>query len=348
MTRVVLQKFLNASFYSLLGEPKVENVKPNMPEEIARLFKKQHYALVGRHSGVKLCHWLKESIKHNRVCYKQKFYGIHSHRCLQMTPVLAWCTHNCVFCWRPMEGFLGTELPKPWDDPAFIVEESIKAQRKLLSGFGGIKDRINVKKYEEAQEPKHAAISLSGEPTLYPYIGDLVEEFHKRGFTTFIVTNGTVPEAIEQMKKEGKLPTQLYVSLTAPDIETYNRVNIPMIPDGWERIIKTLELMRDLPTRTVIRLTLVKGENMHNPKGYAELIMKAKPMFVEAKAYMFVGFSRNRLTINNMPKHEEIKAFAEELVKYLPGYHIEDEYQPSRVVLIMRDDISKEERFIKH
>jgi len=247
-----------------------------------------------------------------------------------------------------MEGFLGTELPQPWDDPAFIVEESIKAQRKLLSGFGGIKDRINVKKFEEAQEPKHAAISLSGEPTLYPYIGDLVEEFHKRGFTTFIVTNGTVPEAIEQMKKENKLPTQLYVSLTAPDIETYKRVNIPMIPDGWERIVKTLELMRDLSTRTVIRLTLVKGENMHNPKGYAELIMKAKPMFVEAKAYMFVGFSRNRLTINNMPKHEEIKAFAEELVKYLPGYHIEDEYQPSRVVLIMRDDISKEERFIKH
>ena len=325
---------------------------PNMPEEIVNLFKKQHYALVGRHSSVKLCHWLKESIKHDRFCYKQKFYGIASHRCLQMTPVTAWCTHNCIFCWRPMEGFLGTELPKPWDDPAFIVEESIKAQRKLLVGYKGMPG-INMKKFEEAWNPKHAAISLSGEPMLYPSMGDLVEEFHKRGFTTFIVTNGTVPERLEEMIKEDKLPTQLYVSLTAPDIETYNRVNVPMIPDGWERIKTFLEMMNGLPTRTVVRLTLVKGENMHNPEGYAKLIKLANPMFVEAKAYMFVGFSRNRLTINNMPRHEEIKAFAEELVKHLPGYHIEDEYEPSRVVLIMRDDVDSrgtgiKGRFISH
>lgn len=311
---------------------------PNMPEEIANLFMKQHYAIVGHHSGVKLCHWLKESLKHDRFCYKQKFYGIQSHRCLQMTPVLSWCTHNCIFCWRPMEGFLGTELPLPWDDPAFIVEESIKAQRKLVVGYKGMPG-INMRKFEEAWNPRHAAISLSGEPMLYPYMGDLVEEFHKRGFTTFIVTNGTLPERLEEMMKEDKLPTQLYVSLTAPDLETYNRVNVPMIPDGWDRIKEFLKLMKDAQTRTVVRLTLVKGENMHNPKGYAELIKLASPMFVEAKAYMFVGFSRNRLTINNMPSHEDIRAFAEELVKHLPGYHIEDEYAPSRVVLIMRNDV---------
>ncbi len=311
---------------------------PNMPEEIVLLFKKHHYAIVGHHSGVKLCHWLKESLKSNRVCYKQKFYGIESHRCLQMTPVLAWCTHNCIFCWRPMEGFLGTELPRPWDEPAFIVKESLKAQRKLLSGYGG-NPKVSRKKLKEALEPRHAAISLSGEPMLYPYVGDLVEEFHRRGLTTFIVTNGTVPEKLEEMVRDDKLPTQLYVSLTAPDFETYGRVNVPMIPDGWERIKDFLSTMKGLPTRTVVRLTLVKGENMHDPKGYARLIELARPMFVEAKAYMFVGFSRNRLTIDNMPRHEDIMAFAENLVRYLPGYHVEDEYGPSRVVLIMRNDV---------
>ncbi|ASJ10383.1 wyosine biosynthesis protein TYW1 [Thermococcus sp. P6] len=324
---------------------------PNMPEEIAELFRKQHYALVGRHSSVKLCHWLKESIKHNRFCYKQKFYGIHSHRCLQMTPVTAWCTHNCIFCWRPMESFLGTELPEPWDDPAFIVEESIKAQRKLLVGYKGMPG-IDMKKFEEAWNPKHAAISLSGEPMLYPYMGNLVEEFHRRGFTTFIVTNGTVPERLEEMMREDKLPTQLYLSLTAPDLQTYNSVNVPMVPDGWERIKETLRLMKDVEARTVIRLTLVKGENMRNPEGYARLIKIASPMFVEAKAYMFVGYSRSRLTINNMPSHEEIRTFAEELVRHLPGYHIEDEYEASRVVLIMRDDVHSGSgeggRFIRH
>jgi len=318
---------------------------PNMPEEIALLFKKQHYVIVGRHSGVKLCHWLKESLKSGRVCYKQRFYGIASHRCLQMTPVLAWCTHNCIFCWRPMEGFLGVELPRPWDDPSFIVEESIKAQRKLLSGYKG-NPKVSMERFKEALEPRHAAISLSGEPMLYPYMGDLVEEFHKRDFTTFIVTNGTVPERLEEMMREDKLPTQLYVSLTAPDVETYGKVNVPMIPDGWERIKDFLSMMRDLPARTVVRLTLVKGENMHSPEGYAKLIELARPMFVEAKAYMFVGFSRNRLTINNMPSHDDIREFSERLVARLDGYHIEDEYGPSRVVLIMRDDVG-DGRFIR-
>ncbi|MFQ5986189.1 MAG: 4-demethylwyosine synthase TYW1, partial [Thermoplasmata archaeon] len=53
--------------------------------QTAELLEKQGYKLIGSHSGVKLCHWTKQSLKHDRGCYKQHFYGIDSHRCMQMT-----------------------------------------------------------------------------------------------------------------------------------------------------------------------------------------------------------------------------------------------------------------------
>ncbi len=281
------------------------------------------YAIVGRHSAVKPCFWLKKSLKNEGFCYKQKFYGIQSHRCLQMTPALM-CNQHCVYCWRPVELLRSVE---DWDSPEFIVEESIKAQRKLLSGFWGNPD-VDRKKLEEAQHPNQAAISLIGEPTLYPYLPELVEEFKKRGFTTFVVSNGTNPEMIEKVE-----PTQLYVSLTAYSEDSHIRLNRP-IKNFWDRINQSLKILSEKDCRTVIRLTLIRGYNMY-PKKFAPLIEKASPMFVEAKAYMYLGYSRLRLPPDAMPEHEDVKAFAEELAKLI-GYEVVNESQASRVVLLRK------------
>ncbi len=281
------------------------------------------YAIVGRHSAVKTCFWLKKSLKNEGFCYKQKFYGIQSHRCLQMTPALM-CNQHCVYCWRPLELLTKVE---GWDSPEFIVEESIKAQRKLLSGFWGNPD-VDRKKLEEAYDPNQAAISLIGEPTLYPYLPELVEEFKKRGFTTFVVSNGTNPEMIEKVE-----PTQLYVSLTAYDENSHLRLNRP-IKSFWDRINQTLKILSEKDCRTVIRLTLIRGYNMY-PEKFAPLIEKASPMFVEAKAYMYLGYSRLRLPPDAMPEHEDVKTFAEELAKLI-GYEIVDESPASRVVLLRK------------
>ena len=58
-----------------------------IPEELLRTFKRQGYQLAGRHSAVKTCHWTRQSLltSESRVCYKQKFYGIRSLRCMQIT-----------------------------------------------------------------------------------------------------------------------------------------------------------------------------------------------------------------------------------------------------------------------
>jgi len=305
-----------------------------IPPEVARVLRKQKYRIVGNHSGVKICLWTKKSLTEGKVCYKQKWYGIESHRCMEFSPSLIWCTHHCLFCWRIQSGDRGLvwkEFPfdSEIDDPKEIIDEAIKARKELLSGFGGYVDR---KKWEEALIPTNVAISLAGEPTLYPRLSELIEECHRRGMKTFLVTNGTMPEVLESLDP---LPWQLYITLPAPSKEIYLKTCRPLLEDGWERIMRSLEIMKELKTRRVIRLTLVKGLNFLKPEEYAKLILKAEPDFVEPKSYMCVGESQKRLTHANMVPMEELEKFSEKLAEET-GYKIEDRDEASRVFLLCK------------
>lgn len=300
-----------------------------MNDELRKRLEKQRYGIVGEHSAVKLCHWMKQSLLHKRHCYKQEFYGISSHRCLQMTPAVNQCTHTCLFCWR-YQGFIEQQIEKS-DDPQFILDGAIEAQRRLLTGFKG-DPRCDLKKWDEAQEPNMVACSLSGEPTLYEHLGGFFEACHKKNMTTFLVTNGTTPEVLANLDP---LPRQLYVSIVAPNKETYKKICSPLIPDGWERIMETLELLPSLGTRTVIRHTLIDGWNMSSDdiKEYAVLDTIGSPDFIEPKGYVLVGSSRKHLTLSNMPSHEAIKTFSLALGNEI-GYELTNEKEDSRVALL--------------
>lgn len=295
-------------------------------DEVKKYLEKQHYKVVGSHSAVKLCGWTKKSLRGEGFCYKEKFYGIKSHRCCQMTPCLA-CTNLCVFCWRDLSTPTSLEWNWDIDDPKEIIKECIEKQRKLLEGYGGY-PKLDRDKFEEAQEPMNFAISLSGEPTMYPKLKELILELSRQGKTSFLVTNGMFPEKLKELE-----PTQLYISVDAPNKEIYDKIDKPGFKDGWERLNKSLEIMKEMKCRKVLRLSLVKGLNMEDAEGYASLIKKAKPDFVEAKAYMYVGSSQQRLTIENMPRHNEVKEFAEKISE-LSGMKVKDEKEESRVVLL--------------
>jgi len=274
-----------------------------MKDDLKGILEKQQYKLTGGHAAVKLCHWMKESLLKGRSCYKQDFYGIRSHRCLQMTPAVNDCTHNCLFCWR-VRGFESSV--NKWLEPEVMLDSLIEHQRKLVTGFKG-DPRCSKQMWEESRDPKQVAISLAGEPTMYPHLSDLIGLCHRRGMTTFLVTNGTFPKVLEEMDE---LPTQLYVTVAAPNEEIYKRICVPRIPDGWSRLMQTLELLPSLSTRTVIRHTLVKDHNMGWEKEYAKLDVIAGPTFVEPKGYVFVGDSRTRMSMDNMPSHNDILEFA--------------------------------------
>ena len=65
-----------------------------MQKELKLLLEKQQYAFIGEHSAIKICEWTKRSLKDQGVCYKEKFYGINSHRCCQMTPAVNFCQNS--------------------------------------------------------------------------------------------------------------------------------------------------------------------------------------------------------------------------------------------------------------
>jgi tRNA wybutosine-synthesizing protein 1 len=301
-----------------------------MQEELKRILEKQKYKIVGQHSGVKLCHWLRQKLLYGRECYKESFYGIRTHRCLQMTPAVNQCNQNCLFCWR-YQGFTETNFSQ-WDEPELILEDSIKAQRRLLTGYKG-EERCDKKLWEEAQHPNQVAISLSGEPTLYPFLGDFIALCKKRGMTTFLVSNGTTPEVLENLDP---LPTQLYISVTAPNKEIYKKLCVPMISNGWELLNQTLELIPSLDTRTVIRHTLVNKWNLGWIDEYAKLDEKTEANFIEPKGYVFVGHSRKRMNLENMPSHAHIREFGKRLSELI-GYEFLAEKEDSRVMLLGRD-----------
>jgi tRNA wybutosine-synthesizing protein 1 len=216
------------------------------------------------------------------------------------------------------------------DEPGEIVRAAIEARRLLLSGFGGHPE-VNKDKFVEALTPTMMTMSLVGEPTLYPRLGELIGEARRAHMRCFLVTNGTTAQALAELDP---LPWQLYVTLPAPDEATYRRVCRPLIPDGWQRIEETLELLPSLGCRRVIRLTLVRGLNLKAPTTYARLIERADPDFCEVKAFTWVGEARRRLRQANVPSMEEVYQFAHELAK-MTGFTLADKHIPSRVVLLI-------------
>lgn len=317
-----------------------------IPENVKKVLKRQHYSIVGKHSAVQICRWTKKSLRDEGVCYKEQFYGIKSHLCCQMSPAVMWCPNRCLHCWRAIELTIDNELKGKIDSPKEIIDGCIKAQRELLSGFKIDKNskkkqlsKANMKKFKESQEPMQFAISLSGEPMVYEKIGELIEELRKRGKTSFLVTNGLYPEKLQELEKKKQLPTQLYISVNAPDKEIYNKIHRSSKKDAWERLNKSLEIMAKLrgKTRTVFRMNLVLDLNMSFPEKYAEMITKANPMFVEVKAFMCVGFARQRIPYNKMPYHKDIVEFSKKILKFLPEYKLLDEKEESRVVLLGKD-----------
>jgi len=298
---------------------------------------KQQYRVVGSHSAVKPCGWTKKAIRGQGTCYKFKFYGIVSNQCLQMTTSMS-CANRCVFCWRDYKAPVSKEWNWQADEPEMIVDEGIKAHHKILIGFKGHK----TEGYEKSKTVKHVALSLNGEPIIYPRINELLDIFNKRGISTFLVTNAQYDEQIKNLAPV----TQLYISLDAPTKELLKEIDKPLFTDYWERLNRSLEYLAEKKHRTCIRMTLIKGMNMVEPEKYAELLNKARPDFIEVKAYMFVGASRQRLSLDNMPFHEEVVEFSNNLIKFLSDYEVVSEQIPSRVVMLAKKSFKKNNKWM--
>jgi tRNA wybutosine-synthesizing protein 1 len=240
-----------------------------------------------------------------------------------MTPTLH-CNQQCLHCWRATAQNNAKELR--FDEPETIVEESIAVQRRLISGYKGA-ETTNLKKLKEAFSPNQAAISLSGEPTLYPYLDELISCYHRKHMTTFVVSNGSRPEMLEQIR-----PTQLYISVNSPDEKRFYAICRPRA-HRYENLLDSLRVLSDHPSRTALRITLANEINAFGSAGYAKLIKLAEPDYVEVKSYMHLGNSRKRLQRTAMMSYEGIVAFSQDVAE-LTGYTVAAGSPESRVIVL--------------
>lgn len=282
---------------------------------------KQGYKILGSHSGVKLCRWTKAMLRGRGGCYKHTFYGIESHRCMETTPSLA-CANKCTFCWRHHTNPVGKTWRWQMDDPLELVEAAVSEHCKMVKQMKGVPG-VLPEKLEEGMNPKHCALSLVGEPIMYPEIGKFVSELHSRKISTFLVTNAQFPEAITNLPPI----TQLYVSVDAATPETLKAIDRPLFADYWDRFIGSLTSLKDKQQRTVYRLTLVSGWNMEEVAAYAKLIDLGQPDFIEIKGVTYCGSSdASSLTMKNVPYHKDVCEFGEAIVNLRRRENGEEEY----------------------
>lgn len=303
----------SATAASMLGT--VDKEKREMVTKAQRKsLTKSGYKIIGSHSAVKLCRWTKHQLRGRGGCYKHTFYNITSYQCMEMTPSLA-CANKCVFCWRHHKNPVGTSWRWKEDPPNQIVETAIELHRQMIKTMRGVPG-VKPDRLKAAFTVRHCALSLVGEPIMYPRINTLIRRLHKEGISSFLVTNGQFPDAIERLEPV----TQLYVSIDAGDKDSLKKIDRPLFKDFWERYVTSLRLLKEKRQRTVYRFTMVKKWNFDEAaereemSNYARLIQLGEPDLIEIKAVTYCGTSAaSSLTMKNVPWHYEVKKFAEVL-----------------------------------
>ncbi|KAL2001160.1 hypothetical protein VTN02DRAFT_2143 [Thermoascus thermophilus] len=319
------------------AQPAVKEMVPKTSPTYAALTK-QGYTIVGSHSGVKICRWTKSALRGRGSCYKYSFYGIRSHLCMETTPSLS-CSNKCVFCWRHGTNPVGTTWRWKVDPPEMIfqgVKEGHYKKIKMMRGVPGVR----AERFAEAMRIRHCALSLVGEPIFYPYINEFVDLLHGEQISSFLVCNAQHPDQLAALTRV----TQLYVSIDASNRDSLRKIDRPLHRDFWERFQRCLDILREKRhvQRTVFRLTLVKGFNIEDEAiGYANLVEKGLPCFVEVKGVTYCGTSSSAgagLTMQNVPFYEEVAAFVvalnNELQRRGLKYGIAAEHAHSCCILI--------------
>ena len=323
-------------------EPELIQIRPSIVKQL----KKAKYG-VADHSTVGLCHWTKKSFKNEGTCYKHKFYGISTHSCMEFSPAGMYCENRCIYCWRPMEFYDSMEMkPQNVAEPEEIMTKLMEERRKLIMGHYGDPNQ-DKKKLDESLLPNHYAISLSGEPTMYPKLPELIKYLKSLEATKsiFLVTNGQEPDMIQKLQDENALPTQLYLSTNAADYQSFLKINRPRYDDSWERWNRTLKMLSTLDTRTVLRITLIRGYNDDKEMipAFTSLLRQSNAHFVEIKSYMHIGRSINRLEHSDMLEMDEVRSFANKLTQENNTFTVMDESEISRIVILQN-----QKRFIDH
>jgi len=360
-------------------EPK-EMITPMLRKNLT----KQGYALIGSHSGVKVCRWTKSMlVRFPRIfvsfavrlpVFFFVFFsflsisrggeaGVTSTASTELRvtgvwrPLPVWRVPTSasfgefpwprisllffsdvylpLYSWRHHTNPVGTSWRWKVDDPETLVNGAMENHYRMIKQMKGVPGVVE-ERYQEAFQIRHCALSLVGEPIMYPHINEFVDLLHQHRISSFLVTNAQFPEKIAQLKPV----TQLYVSVDASTKESLKKVDRPLFRDFWDRFVGSLKAIGDKRQRTVYRLTLVKDYNTEELQNYVDLVSLGHPSLIEVKGVTFCGTSgASSLTMSNVPYHEEVVQFCEKMSEMLGReYEIACEHAHSCCILLAHKD----------
>ncbi|RHZ09906.1 hypothetical protein DYB37_013028 [Aphanomyces astaci] len=172
------------------------------------------------------------------------------------------------------------------DDAKELVEGAISRHQTMIKEVKGLPGLIQ-SRWEEAFTVCHCALSLVGEPIMYPHINEFCRELDAREISSFLVTNAQFPEKIAALEPI----TQLYVSVDAATKDSLKAIDRPLFKDFWERFLSCLTQLKAKGQRT--------EHNMKELDNY--VIHLGEPDLIEIKAVTYCGKSdASDLTMQNL------------------------------------------------
>ena len=76
------------------------------------------------------------------------------------------------------------------DDPQLIVDGAMEQHYDMIKQFKGVPGVIP-SRFKEGMQIKHCALSLVGEPIMYPEINKFLDILHSRRISSFLVGNSS-------------------------------------------------------------------------------------------------------------------------------------------------------------
>jgi tRNA wybutosine-synthesizing protein 1 len=121
-----------------------------------------------------------------------------------------------------------------------VCQGAIDNHYKMINTFKGVPG-VLPHRLAEGMQIRHCALSLVGEPIMYPHINELIDILHSKKISSFLVTNAQFPDEIKSLDPV----TQLYVSVDAATKESLKKIDRPLFRDFWERFLGSLRALKD-------------------------------------------------------------------------------------------------------
>ncbi len=203
----------------------------------------------------------------------------------------------------------------PYDMMDYVLRLGMKCN--FNCSFCNIMNHENIpeKTFEEVKREvenlnphKLGTISISGgEPTLSPFLGDLIEYLFNRGFRVNLQTNAVLitPQKAKDLKKKGL--SMVFVNFPSHLPETYARLtgtNLKMFEKGVEGILNLLS--EDI---TVILNIVINQENFSKLNNYLQYVSDKFSKIKEINFSVIQPHGNAAINSHLIPDYRDLKPF---------------------------------------